>query len=44
MTIETYYLDELELAEIEDDFQTGFWFKIKQLIKELLRLPYIRLN
>jgi hypothetical protein len=44
MTIETYYLDELELAEIEDDFQTGFWFNFKRFIKELLRLPYIRLN
>jgi hypothetical protein len=43
MIREVYILDEVELAEIEEQFETGFWFKLKRLLNEMLKIPYIRL-
>ena len=43
MIREVYILDETELAEIEEQFETGFWFKLKRLMNELLKIPFIRL-
>ena len=39
---EVYIIDELELAEIEEQFEAGFWFKFKRIVKELLMIPYLR--
>jgi hypothetical protein len=39
---EVYIIDELQLAEIEEQFEAGFWFRIKRFVKELLMIPYIR--
>jgi hypothetical protein len=39
---EVYIIDELELAEIEEQFDTGFWFRFKNIVMELLMIPYFR--
>jgi hypothetical protein len=39
---EIYIIDELELAEIEEQFEASFWFQIKRFVKELLMIPYLR--
>lgn len=43
MNREVYTLDDVELAEIEEQFETGFWFKLKRLVLEMLKISYIRL-
>ncbi len=41
---EVYIIDELEFAEIEEQFESSLWVRFKRFVQELLSIPILRLH